>query len=367
MQLTLCRHIKTNGTRCQSPSLTGEIWCYFHSRLHQTHKRFRHNHETRGYLIPGQHIELNTLEDRESVQVALSVVINALATGNLDTRRATALLYGLQLASHNAANLNIKPYAPRVIRDVEPGPDGLDLAQPGATVEINEYYDPTADLALDEDDEDEEDEDDDEPNDFVDKPSRFAQRDSTPDESSGSQRQGVAMEICEPAGEVKPPAAQVARGDQAQDGVLQVGMELREGVSGTGPGDVLKLVQAQAIVERVRRSRSPHLGLARARGQAGVQPASRITRPGMRQKQRNGLQRSKLAGIQILRNIKGAAVDQTLQPDSRRRVSDHAQRSCSQLLGVDGHDTALLLFRALHIKTSPASDWTPDERGKAEK
>jgi hypothetical protein len=363
MQLTLCRHIKTNGTRCQSPSLTGELRCYFHSRLHQSHKRFRHNDATRGYLIPGQHIELNTLEDRESVQVALSVVINALATGNLDTRRATALLYGLQLASNNAARLVSQPYAPRVIRDVEPGPDGLDLAQPGATIEINEYYDPEADLALD----DEEDEEDDEQNDFVDRPSRFSQRDATPAEPSGSQRESVGMEVCEPAGKVELPAAQVARGDQAQDGVLQVGMELREGVPGTAAGDVLKLVQAQAIVEGVRRSRSAHLGLARARGQAGVQPASRITRPGMRQKQRNGLQRSKLAGIQILRDIKGAAVDQTLQPDGRRRVSDHAQRSCSQLLGIDGHDTALLLFRALHIKTSPASDWTPDERGKAEK
>lgn len=65
--------------------------------------------DTRGYLISGQHIELTALEDRESVQVALSVVINALATGNLDIKRATALLYGLQLASSNARGLYIEP------------------------------------------------------------------------------------------------------------------------------------------------------------------------------------------------------------------------------------------------------------------
>ena len=29
MQLTLCRHIKTNGTRCKAPSLTDRPWRYF--------------------------------------------------------------------------------------------------------------------------------------------------------------------------------------------------------------------------------------------------------------------------------------------------------------------------------------------------
>jgi len=30
----LCRHIKTNGQRCQSPALLGSAFCYFHSRVH---------------------------------------------------------------------------------------------------------------------------------------------------------------------------------------------------------------------------------------------------------------------------------------------------------------------------------------------
>ena len=129
MPLTLCRHIRTNGTRCKSPSLTAEKWCYFHHRLHDRHKTYRHTEATRGYLVPGQHIELTALEDRESVQVALSVVINALATGKLDIKRATALLYGLQLASNNARGLYTEPYAARVVRSIEPSPEGLDLAQ----------------------------------------------------------------------------------------------------------------------------------------------------------------------------------------------------------------------------------------------
>ncbi len=151
MQYSLCRHIKTNGLQCQSPSLSSSDWCYFHSRLHQRHTSFRHTAATRGYLIPGQHIELTALEDRESVQVALSVVINALATGHLETKRATALLYGLQLASMNTARLQLKPYAPDVVRTLESTPDGLDLAEPGATLTF---------LPDEEEEEDDEEEDD---------------------------------------------------------------------------------------------------------------------------------------------------------------------------------------------------------------
>jgi hypothetical protein len=141
MQYPLCRHIKTNGIQCQAPALTDGQWCYFHSRLHQRHATYRHTEATRGYLMRSQHVQLTALEDRESVQVALSVVINALATGNLDPRRATALLYGLQLASSNAAKLNTEPSPHKAIRDVESTPDGLDLAEPGAVIDVVDPYD----------------------------------------------------------------------------------------------------------------------------------------------------------------------------------------------------------------------------------
>jgi hypothetical protein len=48
---------------------------------------------------PGKPVHLDPLHDRNSVQIALSTVINALATNTLDTRRASALLYGIQLAA----------------------------------------------------------------------------------------------------------------------------------------------------------------------------------------------------------------------------------------------------------------------------
>lgn len=158
MNVLTCRHIKTNGIQCQSPALSEGDWCFFHNRLHQRHSSYRHTAAAQGYLIPGQHIQLSTLEDRESVQVALSQVINALATGRLETKRATALLYGLQLASSNANNLRLEPHAGNIVRNAESTPDGLDLAEPGATVELNPQYDWKADL----DDWEEDEEDDDE-------------------------------------------------------------------------------------------------------------------------------------------------------------------------------------------------------------
>jgi hypothetical protein len=152
MEVPICRHIKTNGLQCHAPSLNEAPYCYFHTRLHQRHTAFRHTPATRGYLIPGRDIELTALEDRESVQIALSVVINALATGKLDSKRATALLYGLQLASYNARGLYTEPSATTVVRSIEPSADGLDLAQP-ETLETDDIY-----LFNDDDEDEDEDE-----------------------------------------------------------------------------------------------------------------------------------------------------------------------------------------------------------------
>jgi hypothetical protein len=162
MSVALCRHIKTNGTRCQSPALTGELWCYFHHRLHQRHAGFRRNSSNVDYRLPGPHIELAPLEDRESIQLALSVVINALATGQLEIPRATALLYGLQIASSNAGRLQLKPFAPNVVRQVEPSPEGLDLAQPGALLEEDLYNDFLKEVDDDEEEDDDQDREEDE-------------------------------------------------------------------------------------------------------------------------------------------------------------------------------------------------------------
>jgi hypothetical protein len=136
MKYPLCRHILTTGPRCCAPALTGQIYYYFHSRLHSSHSSFRHTENSRGYLAPGYHIQLSALEDREAVQVAISQVINALATGNLEIKRAMALLYGLQIASTKSVGLRSRPDPFGVVLIAEPTPDGLDLAEPELSIEM---------------------------------------------------------------------------------------------------------------------------------------------------------------------------------------------------------------------------------------
>ena len=162
MQYALCRHIKTNGTQCEAPSLSEGQWCFFHSRLHQRHSRFRPIEVMSDSILRAQPVHLSALEDRESVQVALSVVINALASGQMEPRHATALLYGLQIASSNLARMNSTPSPSKVVLSAEPTSDGQYLAEPGAVYEITDEPETKRVWEGFEDDDKEEDEDEDE-------------------------------------------------------------------------------------------------------------------------------------------------------------------------------------------------------------
>jgi hypothetical protein len=149
MSVTTCRHIKTNGKRCQSPTLGPSAFCYFHSRLHRRHK---HLLETSSPLIQTSpnhaqsapetaplmpeyasrpiELDLPPVEDAESIQVSISLLIAALARNRIDPKRAAVLLYALQLASTNAKSITIEPYATSVTRAVTRTRSGRDLAAP---------------------------------------------------------------------------------------------------------------------------------------------------------------------------------------------------------------------------------------------
>jgi len=124
MPYPICRHIKTDGLQCQSPALRRQSFCYFHHSSRLRHRAAnsatncaptyaptldRNGNFSMEALPPGSTaspaIELGLLEDSQSVQVAISVVINALARNQMEQRRATALLYGLQLAAMNCRNV----------------------------------------------------------------------------------------------------------------------------------------------------------------------------------------------------------------------------------------------------------------------
>jgi hypothetical protein len=88
----LCRHIKTNGLRCQSPALGGSAFCYFHARTHTMAK---------ANSSIWENIKLPMLEDSASIQVAISQIASAFLCSRLDARHTGLLLYALQIASQN--------------------------------------------------------------------------------------------------------------------------------------------------------------------------------------------------------------------------------------------------------------------------
>jgi hypothetical protein len=143
METVICRHIKTNGRRCKSPSLGLSAFCYFHSRLHRRHKNLLENapallennanptSSATGqpqYLPDPLELELPPLEDAESIQVSISLLVLALARNRIDSKRAAVLLYGLQLASSNARSITIEPTATAIIRTLARTKSGIDLA-----------------------------------------------------------------------------------------------------------------------------------------------------------------------------------------------------------------------------------------------
>src|SRR5271166_2842025 len=95
MSVNHCRHIKEDGVYCQGPPLRGREYCHFHLRaLGRRMRMARARARREPYLLV-----LPILEDINSVQVARMQVLDALAAGQLEKKRAGSLLYGLQGAS----------------------------------------------------------------------------------------------------------------------------------------------------------------------------------------------------------------------------------------------------------------------------
>lgn len=142
MSTVYCRSIRTNGSRCGSPALRGAAYCYYHASTLQRHRALRPAAQDSAVLhtlAPGRddrpatmtipspvHLDLPMLEDRESVQIALSLLISAIAQNRIDPRLGRTLLYGLQVASTNAAGL--KPPAFNSVSSVVTGEDGRQIA-----------------------------------------------------------------------------------------------------------------------------------------------------------------------------------------------------------------------------------------------
>jgi hypothetical protein len=96
----LCRHVFTDGHRCGSPSLRGQDLCYYHTR---TRREGPCAGRTGTFVLA-------RIDDRPAVQIALYDVLSRLAGGDIDYKRGSILLYGLQIASSNLSR-NPQPAA----------------------------------------------------------------------------------------------------------------------------------------------------------------------------------------------------------------------------------------------------------------
>jgi hypothetical protein len=84
-------------------------------------------------------LDLPPVEDTESIQIALIDVIQALAANQIDGKRAGLLLYGLQVASANAAKLSLSRYG--AVRTITYTEEGTPLAPQEYGYDTEDYED----------------------------------------------------------------------------------------------------------------------------------------------------------------------------------------------------------------------------------
>ncbi|MGB8011971.1 MAG: hypothetical protein WCF68_10185 [Terriglobales bacterium] len=129
-----CQHIKVNGTQCGSPALRNDKHCHFHQLWAEKQLDVNKSFPERMAII------LPTLEDANSIQVALAEVMRLLIHGLLDHRTVALLLHALRTAVINLKYTSLEPELPtRVVID----PESVEQRPLGATawsrVEGREY------------------------------------------------------------------------------------------------------------------------------------------------------------------------------------------------------------------------------------
>ena len=90
-----CEFIKLDGSQCGSPAMHGESLCYYHSEARA--KRMAEE---------ANRVDLSTLEDRASVQLAILRICNQLITKAIDEKTGRALVAALRLAEQNLKDVD---------------------------------------------------------------------------------------------------------------------------------------------------------------------------------------------------------------------------------------------------------------------
>ena len=96
----ICAQRKANGDPCQSPVVHGERFCHYHKVMGPP----KANLDNR----PSGHTYLPVFEDAVSIQSAISDVCEMMLHRRIEPKEASILLYAMQVASTNMAQLNSK-------------------------------------------------------------------------------------------------------------------------------------------------------------------------------------------------------------------------------------------------------------------
>jgi hypothetical protein len=143
-----CRHIRVNGERCRALAMQDAPFCWFHRNIRRRPKKEG----------PEPILDLPTLEDAESIQLALSDVICSLAAGRINSKSAGTLLYGLQIAGSNLRKTQLHYSTSNLVTQTDTDDEVGQLAP----VQASEYFFLEGEEPEDEDDDEEETDEDDE-------------------------------------------------------------------------------------------------------------------------------------------------------------------------------------------------------------
>ena len=93
-----CRHIKSNGTRCQSPAMRRCDFCYFHAKLHES---------TRG---PARRkLKFSPIEDTTGLKTAVIQTLNALLSKGIDAKETGLILNGIRIIAQKVDDFRSSP------------------------------------------------------------------------------------------------------------------------------------------------------------------------------------------------------------------------------------------------------------------
>jgi hypothetical protein len=90
-QAPQCQHILNTGRRCKGPAVKGTDFCHWHDKSRNTTDKS----------------PLPLLEDGNSVQLALTMVLRGIQSGQYSPKQGTSMLYGLSIASYNLKKVHV--------------------------------------------------------------------------------------------------------------------------------------------------------------------------------------------------------------------------------------------------------------------